>query len=490
MVAGNYAASASFDKNWRSIDWDRCQRSVLRLQARIVQATQGKRWNKVRALQHLLTRSFSAKALAVKRVTTNKGKYTPGVDGQIWQTTTDKYQAIENLRQRGYAAQPLRRVFIPKSATEKRPLGIPTMKDRAMQALYLMGVEPVAETTGDQHSYGFRRHRCAADAINQVHKTLAGAHRATWILEGDIKGCFDEISHEWLAAKIPMEKRLLHKWLKAGVIEKRRLYPTERGTPQGGIISPVLANMTLDGLEGLIDQYFGKKGSKKRKHYGVHLVRYADDFIVTSKTKELLVTKVKPLIESFLAHRGLKLSEKKTVITHVDEGFDFLGQHVRKYKKRLLIKPSQKSIHRLLNSVKTMIKKNRASTQSEVITMLNPQIRGWANYHRTSCARKVFEKVDHEIFGALWRWAKRRHPNKGLQWIKEKYFKVRGSRQWCFGTMLKKKNKREWLELFLASNVSIRRHIKIRCQANPYDRDWYPYFKERLMGPRTLPAQM
>jgi RNA-directed DNA polymerase len=404
MVTEQISVSASFDlrSHWATINWPQCQKNVQRLQARIVQATKRERWNKVKALQHLLTRSFSAKSLAVKRVTENKGKWTPGVDGQIWQTSTQKSQAIVSLRQRGYRPQPLRRVHILKPNGKKRPLGIPTIKDRAMQALYLMGLEPVAETTADNHSYGFRPYRSGADAISQVFKTLCGwGRRPEWILEGDIKSCFDAISHEWLMDAIPIERNILKKWLKAGFMEKQKLYVTKTGTPQGSIISPVLANMALDGMESVLYQQFGKKGTKKRKQSGVHLIRYADDFVITGKTKEILEEQVRAVIETFLKQRGLTLSAEKTTITHIEQGFDFLGQNIRKYKSKLIIKPSAKSIHRLLKRVKDVIGKNQAATQETVIKLLNPQIRGWAYYHRHVCARKSYEKVDNEIFSSL-----------------------------------------------------------------------------------------
>ena len=473
--------SASFSKksDWNQTNWEQCEKSTKRLQARIVQAVKQGRWNKVKALQRLLTRSYSAKALAVKRVTTNKGKYTPGTDGEVWDTSKTKSQGIKNLRQRGYRSKPLRRIYIPKANGKRRPLGIPTMTDRAMQALYLMGLSPVAETTGDAHSYGFRTYRSAADAIGQIFILMANRHASQWILEGDIRKCFDEIDHNWLLGSIPMEKDILKKWLKSGFMERKTLYPTRTGTPQGGIASPVLANMALDGIEEIITQSFGKKGSQKRKKSGVHLIRYADDFIITGKSQEILEIKVKPLITNFLRQKGLTLSAEKTIITHIEKGFDFLGQNIRKYKGKMIIKPSQKSIKKLISRVRFFLRKNRTETQEMVIKLLTPQIRGWAYYHRHVCARKVYEKVDHQVFQLLWQWSKRRHPNKGLRWIKEKYFKQTETRKWSFGTMAKKKGGKIYLELFQASDIPIRRHKKIRSAANPFDREWYEYFEKR-----------
>jgi RNA-directed DNA polymerase len=235
MTAISIAGAASHaEVNWHAIPWQQAHENVRRLQARIVKATQQGKWNKVKALQRILTRSFSAKAVAIKRVTTNQGKRTAGIDGQLWDTPEKKAAGLYSLQQRGYTPVPLRRIYIPKShdKTKKRPLSIPTLRDRAMQALYLLALEPVAETTGDPNSYGFRKERSCADAMSQCYKALYHRHGAEWVLEGDIKSCFDRISHPWLEAHIPVEKPILHKWLIAGFMEKHILYPTTEGTPQ------------------------------------------------------------------------------------------------------------------------------------------------------------------------------------------------------------------------------------------------------------------
>lgn len=242
------SVSAPADINWQHIPWDKCHQQVRRLQARIVKAVQEGRWNKVKTLQHLLTHSFSGKAVAVKRVTENRGKATPGIDKETWSTPQLKAEAISTLKRRGYQPLPMRRIYIPKKNGKKRPLSIPTMKDRAMQALYKLALEPVAETISDQRSYGFRSERSTRDAIEQCFNVLSSKHSAKWILEADIKGCFDNIDHHWLLKNIPMDKVILFKWLKAGYMEKGNLQPTLAGTPQGGIISPILANMALDGV--------------------------------------------------------------------------------------------------------------------------------------------------------------------------------------------------------------------------------------------------
>ncbi|HIH4326836.1 TPA: group II intron reverse transcriptase/maturase, partial [Pseudomonas aeruginosa] len=380
--------------NWHSIDWARCHREVRRLQARIVKATREGKHGKVKALQWILTHSFSGKALAVRRVTENQGKKTPGVDGITWSTPEAKSQAMLSIKRRGYRPQPLKRVYIPKTNGKMRPLGIPTMKDRAMQALYLLALEPVAETTADGRSFGFRPERSTADAIEQCFTTLSKKVAPQWILEGDIKGCFDNISHDWLMGHVPTDREILRKWLKAGYMEDRQLFPTEAGTPQGGIISPTLANLVLDGLEAKLDAAFGRKryANGVQTRLMVNYVRYADDFIVTGRSKELLEQEVMPIIKDFMQERGLTLSPEKTKITHIDDGFDFLGQNVRKYNGKLLIKPSKANVATFLEKVRSAVKGNKALDQPRLIRMLNPMIRGWANYHQHVVSKATFAR--------------------------------------------------------------------------------------------------
>lgn len=469
---------------WHHINWRRAERIVRRLQTRIAQATQQGKWGKVKALQHLLTHSYSGKALAIRRVTENTGKRTPGVDGQTWNTPEQKAAAIHTLRQRGYHPLPSRRVYIPKSNGKQRPLGILTMRDRAMQALYLLALDPVAETTADPNSYGFRTARSTADAIEACFIALCRKDRAQWILEGDIRSCFDRISHTWLLAHLPMDKTMLCKWLKAGYLENFHFHPTEEGTPQGGIISPVAANMTLDGLERLLASHFSKT-SRAGKRAKVNLVRYADDFIITGSSKELLEQEVKPLVEQFMRERGLKLSPEKTVITHIEQGFDFLGQTVRKYqhgkRAKFFITPSKKNVKAFLMKVRTRIKHSRDLTAGELIAELNPLIRGWALYHRHVVSKAVFHAVDHAIFQAIWSWAQRRHRNKTRWWIKDKYFPDTGPNRWVFTGVLKdEKGQTKVVRLFAASHVRIERHTKLRAEANPYDPAWETYFEKRL----------
>jgi len=454
---------------------------------------------KVRALQRLLTHSYSGKVLAVRRVTENDGKKTPGVDQEIWDTPEKKAQAVQALKRRGYQSQPLRRVYIPKSDGKTiRPLGIPTMKDRAQQALYLLALVPVVETTADKNSYGFRQQRSCADAIKQCFLALRSAN-TQWILEGDIKSCFDKISHDWLLAHVPMDRVILQKWLKSGYMEKHVLHETPDGTPQGGIISPALANCALDGLERLLREKY--PAEKRLKSLGggkpcVNLVRYADDFVITSKSKELLEGEIKPLVEQFLQERGLELSPTKTVITHVEKGFDFLGQNVRRYPNgKLLIKPSKKNVKTFLGGIRQTIKAALGMSAADLIDQLNPKIRGWANYHRHVVSKRTFGRVDHALFSSLWQWARRRHPNKNPRWFKSKYFERRGDRDWSFfGESCDDEGRPKKVWLFHAKSTPIKRHVKVKGEANPYDPNYETYFEERegahmletFRGTRTL----
>src|ERR1700719_4247142 len=429
-------AVSSEAAEWYAIDWQAIHRKVRRLQVRIAQATKESRWGKVRALQRLLTHSYSGKVLAVRRVTENAGKKTPGVDGEIWDTPEKKIRAAHELKRRGYQPQPLRRVYIPKSdGKTMRPLGIPTMCDRAQQALYLLALDPIGETTADKNSYGFRQQRSCADAIEQGFNALKSA-TTQWVLEGDIRSCFDKISHDWLLAHVPMDRAILRKWLESGYMDKHVLHETTDGTPQGGIISPALANFALDGLERVLREKYPAATRLKsvgNQRPSVHFIRDADDFVITGKSKELLEGEVKPLVEQFLRERGLELSPTKTVVTPVTQGFDFLGQNVRRYPNgKLLIKPSKKNVKRFLSGIRETIKAALGRSATDLINELNPKIRGWANYHRHVVSKRMFNRVDHLIFYKLWQWARRRHPKKDPSWLKYKYFERHQDRDWIF----------------------------------------------------------
>ncbi|MHB9147435.1 MAG: group II intron reverse transcriptase/maturase [Candidatus Amoebophilus sp.] len=458
---------------WQEINWPACYRTVARLQARIVKATQQKKWGKVHALQWTLTHSFSAKAIAVRRVTENRGRKTPGIDGQTWSTPQEKTKAITKLKRRGYQPKPVRRIYIPKASGKLRPLGIPTMQDRAMQALYLQSLDPIAETMADRPSYGFRSQRSTADAIENCHLVLSKRVSAPWILEGDIQSCFDQIDHAWLVSHIPIDKQVLKKWLQAGYMERGQYKPSNRGTQQGSIISPLLANMALDGLEKKL------KSCKLLKDRKVNLVRYADDFIITGASRQILEEVVRPLIAAFLQERGLSLSDKKTKVVHIQEGFDFLGQNIRKYGQKLLVKPTKQSCMSLLAQVKKKLRTNRTATSCQIVKQLNPLLRGWGYYHRHVVSKDIFFKMDHLIGYQMWQWCKRRHPRKAKAWIKRKYFSP--GKNWGIFMGIEKlpvgETKRVPIQRL--GEISIIRHPKVKKEANPYDPVWKSYFEER-----------
>ena len=475
-------ASASFDgmKNWHDLDWARIQQTVWKTQLKIAQATREGDWRRVKRLQRLLTHSFYDRCLAVRRVTENRGRKTSGVDGETWGTPQAKLQAVGRLsKKRGYRPKPLRRVWIPKPGKpEKRPLGIPTMLDRAMQALYLQALEPVIESTSDPKSYGFRPDRSTADAMVELFHLLSPQTAPVWILEGDIKGFFDNINHEWLCRNVPMDRTVLRKWLKAGVIDRRQLMATEAGTPQGGIISPCLANATLNGLEAQLKCHLVQQmGKTKAQQAKVYVVRYADDFVVTAASKELLEDEVKPWVEQFLSVRGVALSREKTQTVHIHQGFDFLGWNFRKYvpkspyrKAKLLIKPSKKNVTAFYRKVGEIIKNSGALTQDALIGQLNPVLKGWAQYHSPVVAKQTFSKLDSLIFWRLWRWAKRRHSKKSADWIRKKYFRSIGGQNWVFAYPYKNgKEEKQYRRLYKLAETAIVRHKRLPGEYQPYD---------------------
>ena len=472
--------------NWNQINWNSIRSKVRKLQMRIAKAVKENRWNKVRTLQHLLTHSFHAKLLAVKRVTSNKGKKTPGIDSVLWLGTRAKWRAVFSLRRRGYKAQPLRRIYIPKKNGKKRPLSIPCMIDRAQQAVHKLALSPVAETNADRNSYGFREGRSCADAIAAGFNALSKPNSATWILEGDIKGCFDNISQAWMLANIPMDKQVLRKWLRTGYVEDGRTYPMTKGTPQGGIISPTLSNMTLDGLERAVHDAVP---SRRR----VNFVRYADDFIITGKSKRLLEKNVKPAIERFLAERGLALSQEKTLITHIKHGFSFLGQRRRHglqlaaamkcqtFRKRgniLHITPAKEGVLTLMGKVRDIIRKHVSAPIVLLIKKLNQTLRGWANYHRWVVSSAAFYKVDTYVHDQLWRMLRKRHPSKPKKWLIPRYWQASG-REHVLAVCHKTAKRVRIYSVQRLLDLNKARYIKIKADANPYLPDYAGYYYNR-----------
>jgi RNA-directed DNA polymerase len=464
------ALSGNADK-WKAIDWQKAQRCVRRLQMRIAKAVKEGRQGMVKALQWILTHSLHAKLLAVKRVTSNKGKKTPGIDGILWKGPKAKIQAAYSLQRHGYRAQPLRRIYIPKKNGKLRPLSIPTMYDRAMQALYKLALAPVAETTADRNSYGFREGRGCADAVAAVFNALSKPNSAPYVMEADITGCYDNISKEWMLENIPMDKAVLRKWLDAGYVENGITYPSHKGTPQGGIISPTLANMVLDGMEQVAM-------SAMPRRTRINFVRYADDFIITGKSKTILETKIKPVVETFLAKRGLELSKEKTVITHIKDAFTFLGQTFRKHGNTLHVTPSKEGVIVLLRKVGDLIRQHRSSPMEGLIKKLNQMLRGWANYHRHVVSSEAFNRVDTYVYEQLWRMLKRRHPKKSKDWLVKKYWTASGLKS-VFSVIMNYKKKNHLLQVVRVCSIGIKRHIKIKADANPYMQEYAGYFWRR-----------
>jgi len=475
--------------DWNSIHWDTTKRHVRRLQERIFRATREKDFVKVKNLQKLLVRSHSARLLAVKRVTQeNKGKYTPGIDGQIYTTSSQRAELAEEVRQTNifnYKCKPLRRVYIPKSSGDKRPLGIPTVKDRVMQMLVKLALEPEWEARFESHSYGFRPGRRCMDAIWQIWNSIRAFRnfqKSKWILDADISGCFDNINHEELLKRVPVFRETVRRWLKSGIIEFGKYFQTKSGTPQGGIISPLLANIALDGMERLFgaensNGNYSRPTDRCGKNKRLNLIRYADDFVVTAPSRERIVSYVLPKLRTFLKERGMELNEAKTKIVHRDDGFDFLGFTLRQYNSKTrsvcLAKPSKKAVKHHLEHIKVVISQNKQMKADELISKLNPIIRGWANYYCYSSAKETFNYIDYRIWKMLWQWCLRRHKDKGKRWIKHRYFMNIGKRTWIFG------ERKENVLLFSRAFRAGVRYAPVKGYSSPYDPKLHNYWQKR-----------
>lgn len=477
---------------WADINWHAVEENVRRLQERIYRATTNQAWRTVKNLQKLLVRATSNKLLAIRRITQeNQGKHTAGIDGMVYDTSEARWKLFqEGLSLKGYKPKPVRRVYIPKDNGKQRPLGIPTGKDRVMQAIVKAALEPEWEARFEANSYGFRPGRCTMDAISAIHTTVNRKDSSPWVLDADISGCFDNIDHDPLLAKLPVFTTTLRDWLKAGVIEVGFLSPTDTGTPQGGVISPLLANVALDGMERLFDAEYAdgrpKAPAKSRGiNRGVAVIRYADDFVITAPTREVLENYARPRMEIFLKERGLVLSEAKTRIVHITEGFNFLGVHIRKFGKTgtLLTVPQKEKVLKHIRTIRSYLDAHKQTRTVEVIKTLNPVIRGWANYYRHCAAKDTFAKVRHAQWQMLWSWAKRRHPNKSSKWVKARYFKNDG--YWTF-------HADKEAELVKPDITPITRFTKVTGRSSPYDptlREYWRERKKRQVGRETYAKQ-
>jgi RNA-directed DNA polymerase len=474
-------------ETWEQLDWKSIRAHVTRLQERIYQAARRDEIERVRKLQKLLIRSYSAKLLAVRQVTQdNSGKKTPGVDGVADLAPEERLKLAESLRPR-YRASAVRRVWIPKPGKqEKRPLGIPTMRDRATQALMKLVLEPEWEARFEPHSYGFRPGRSTHDAIGAIFHALA--KKTAFVLDADISACFDRIEHEALLAKLQLKGKLLGQiraWLKAGAMDGEVFMPAQGGTPQGGVISPLLANIALHGMETDLKvrlfedlkQHFkqkNRKGTREVVFASLSIIRYADDFVVIHESLDI-VMKAKQCIEEWLRSVGLDLKPEKTRIVHTmrsldghPPGFDFLGFNVRHYVlksgrgRKLLIKPAKKGTQRHRDNLADLLRKLRGTTQEQVIRALNPRIRGWCNYYRHVVSKRTFSKLDNQLYWILWRWGVRRHPNKTGKWAYKKYWGHAG-RRWEF--------RDGKLSLYKHIDTEIVRHVKVVGNRSPFDGD-------------------
>ena len=484
---------------WKDIKWRKLEKVAFKLQKRIFQASERGDVKAVRKLQKTLIRSWSAKCIAVRRVTQdNQGKNTAGVDGVKSLTPKQRTNLVSELKLTGKAT-PTRRVNIPKpGSTETRPLGIPTINDRALQALVKLALEPEWEAKFEPNSYGFRPGRSCHDAIGAIFTSIN--QKAKYVLDADITKCFDRIDQKTLLYKIntyPTLSRQLKNWLKAGYCMQDSLFPTNEGTPQGGVISPLLANIALHGMEERLKQYAETlKGEKRVNRKSLSLIRYADDFVIIHEDLNV-VKKSQEIIAEWLNDMGLELKPSKTKLTHTlneiegNVGFEFLGFHVQQYKVgnyrsantsngkplgfKTLITPSKVKIKTHLDKIAEVVDSHKTAPQAALISRLNPIIRGWSNYYSTVVSKKTFNKVDQLTYDKLRAWARKR--GKGDINV-AKYWRTVGNRNWCFST-------EDGLELITHASTPIVRHTKVKGEASPFNGDWIYWSKRRGEYPET-----
>jgi len=474
-------------ERWRQVDWRRAEADVRRLRQRIFTASKAGDLQRVRRLQKLMLRSRANTLISVRRVTErNAGRLTAGVDGEVVLTPEAKMQLVDRIQHGAepFKAMPVRRVYIPKPGGKQRPLGIPVIVDRVHQARVVNALEPEWEARFEPRSYGFRPGRGCQDAIQAVHETAKGkSARRLWALDADLASAFDLIAHEHILSQIGSfpARGMIRAWLKAGVVEQGRVHRTEDGVPQGGVVSPLLLNVALHGMEkaaGVRYYQTGNSAGKAVKGSPV-LIRYADDLVALCHTREQAF-EVKVRLAEWLAPRGLAFNEDKTRVVSLAEGFDFLGFNVRRYRGKLLIKPSKAAIRRIRERLRSELRALRGHSAKAVIRRLNPIIRGWANYYRTHVAAEIFDKLDQYLWRLTYKWARFSHANKSASWVTARYFgKFNKARQdrWVFGD----RQSGSYMHRF--SWTSIVRHQTVWQGASPDDPAQAEYWARRRRKP-------
>ncbi len=479
---------------WKHLNWAKLERRVYKLQKRIYKASVRGDVKAVRSLQKTLMKSWSGKCLAVRKVTQdNQGKKTAGVDGVKLLTPKQRVALVANLKL-GSKVQPTRRIWIPKPGKdEKRPLGIPTIHDRALQALVKQAIEPEWEAKFEPNSFGFRPGRSCHDAIEAIYLSIR--QKPKFVLDADIAKCFDKINHSALLKKLntsPTIRRQIRAWLKAGVVDNQQFQETLEGTPQGGVISPLLANIALHGMEERIKQFAETlPGGKRENSLSISLIRYADDFVIMHKDL-FVVQECQRIITEWLNDMGLELKPSKTPLTHTlkkledsEPGFNFLGfnikQHyVGKYHSKqgfkTIITPSKKKQKLHYEQISKVIDNHKAAPQEALIIKLNPIIRGWSNYYSTVVSKESYSHLDSLMYSKLRAWAHRRHPRKSRKWKANKYWRTIGNDNWTFSTL--QGNKRS-VQLLKHAETSIVRHVKVKGETSPYNGD-FVYWSSRI----------